>query len=71
MERGLAPEIFHHRVANFTNSLAIGCNLRLVLKNFISQSHCPRIDQRLLENVFQVNGQAACGWVIICPLLPV
>jgi hypothetical protein len=28
---------------------AIGCNPRLALKNFISQSRCPRINQRLLE----------------------
>ena len=49
MERDLAAEIIHRGVANLANSLAIGGDLRLALNNFISQSRCPRINQRFLK----------------------
>ncbi len=53
MERNLAATIFKkgllRYVVNLANRLAITCDLRLALKDFISQSHCPRINQRLLK----------------------
>jgi hypothetical protein len=42
-------KIAHLCVANLGNSLAITCDLRLDLHNFISSSTRPRIDQRLLK----------------------
>ena len=40
-------------VANLGNSLAITCDLRLDLRNFISSSTRPRIDQRLLKGLLR------------------
>jgi hypothetical protein len=44
-------KIAHLCVANLGNSLAITCDLRLDLHNFISSSTRPRIDQRLLKAI--------------------
>ncbi|HEC17946.1 MAG TPA: hypothetical protein ENI97_01225 [Gammaproteobacteria bacterium] len=49
MERDLATEIIHRGIANLANSPAIGCDPRLALNNFISQSRCHRINQRFLK----------------------
>ncbi len=60
MNRWLMAKIFHlivapqgHflRGANFGNRLAITCNLRLDLKDFIAPSIRPRINQMLLNVV--------------------
>ena len=46
MKRCLAAEIAHLCVANLATRLAISCNWRLNMVNFIPQFTCPRIDQR-------------------------
>ena len=45
----LRAEIAHRGVANLPNSPAIGCDSRLALNNFITQSHRSRINQRFLK----------------------